>query len=394
MIAFLREVSPHLARCELTHLPRRPINVERARRQHHAYAVSLNELGVTVETLPALPQHPDGVFVEDTAILLPEVAIITRPGAPSREKEVEATAPILAQYRPVQRIVAGAILDGGDVLRIGHTLFVAASTRTNREGIYSLQEIVAAFGYEVKPVEIKDCVHLKTACTFIPPNFLLVNPAWVQPAVFGDLVRIEVDKKEPFAANTLTIAGTTLVNAACPRTDERLKKAGIITQRVEISEFEKAEAGLTCLSIVLEPRTRRAASVKLGLKPIQVASAPLPAGHWSQAIVHGGLVYVSAQPPIDPKERKLRRRSVEAQTEQALRNVAAVLGSASSSLAHVLRATLYLSDAKHLAQVEPAYAKAFDSHRPTRAVIVNKGLPAGVAVMIEVVAAVADTPTE
>src|SRR5882672_8337097 len=103
MIVFVREISPQLTRCELTHLPRRPIQVERARRQHHAYAASLKELGVTVETLPALPQHPDGVFVEDTAILLPEVAVITRPGAPSREKEVEAVVPILAQYRPVQR---------------------------------------------------------------------------------------------------------------------------------------------------------------------------------------------------------------------------------------------------------------------------------------------------
>jgi dimethylargininase len=251
MIAFLREVSARLDQCELMHVTRCAIDVERARWQHAEYARILGELGVERVWVPPLPAQPDGVFVEDTAVLLPELAAIARPGAVSRLPEVESIAAALAQYRPVERIGGVGTLEGGDVLRVDRALFVGRSQRTTAAGIAALAQIVESLGYEVRPIEISDCMHLKTACTFVPPHFLIVNAAWVQPAAFGSFTVIHVDETEPFAANTLTLAGTTLVSASCPKTERRLQAAGIGTRAIDISEFERAEGGLTCLSLVL-----------------------------------------------------------------------------------------------------------------------------------------------
>lgn len=326
MMAFLREMSPLLERGELTHLPRRPIKIERARKQHEAYAGVLRELGLQVEAVPAVPEHPDGVFIEDTAVLLPEVAVIARPGAASRLREVESVATLLAQYRPVQKITGPGRLDGGDVLRIARTLYAAQTARTNAEGIAELREIVEPFGYQVRVVEIQDCLHLKTACTFIPPGFLVINPAWVDPRQFGEREVITVDKGEPFAANTLTLAGTTLVGAAFPKTEMKLREAGVVTRRVDISELAKAEAGLTCLSLILEPRTLQAGAMhSTGLRVIRTPSAPVSDGHFAQAIVHGGVVYGSGQLPLNPDTGRMTGGGIEGQAEQVLRNVATIL---------------------------------------------------------------------
>src|SRR5205823_542866 len=124
----------------------------------------------------------------------------------------------LGQHRPVQSIVDPGTLDGGDVLKIGRTIYVAESRRTNVEGVGQLREIVAAHGYDVKPVHVHECLHLKSACTFIPPHFLVANPAWIDPTAFGNFTVIPVDEKEPFGANTVTIGQTTLVSASCPKT--------------------------------------------------------------------------------------------------------------------------------------------------------------------------------
>ena len=251
MIALLREVSPRLASCELSFLERAPIDVARAREQHARYAATLSELGLTVEWLEPLPGNADGVFVEDTAIVLPEVAVITRPGVESRRGEVESVAATLSRRRPLSRITAPGTLEGGDVVHIGRNLYVGASGRTNAAGIVQLAEALAPFGYRVSGVAMRDCLHLKSAATFIPPDILLVNPAWVDPALFEARVLVEVDPGEPFAANTLTAEGVTLINAAFPRTEERLRAQGIATRALDVSELQKAEAALTCMSLIL-----------------------------------------------------------------------------------------------------------------------------------------------
>jgi len=253
MIAFLRDVGASLDRCELTHLPREAIDGALARQQHAQFAARLRELGVTVEFAPPLPEQADGVFIEDTALVLPEIAVLTRPGARSREPEVDSVRSLLAPHRPIQRLVEPATLDGGDVLRRGPTLTVGQTPRTNAAGIEALRAIVTPFGYTVLPLPIRGCLHLKSACTFIPPNTFVINPAWIDAAQLGDASVIPVDESEPFAANTLTIGQTTLISASFPKTEKRLRDAGILTRAIDISELEKAEGGLTCLCLLVEP---------------------------------------------------------------------------------------------------------------------------------------------
>jgi len=251
MIALLREVSPSLAACELSFLRREPIDVERARAQHAHYAAELTALGCSIEWLAPLGENADAVFVEDTAVVLPEVAVITRPGVASRRGEVESVAASLAGHRPLRRIVAPGSLEGGDVVRIGRNLYVGTSGRSNAAGIEQLRAALAPFGYRVASVAMRDCLHLKSAVTFIPPDMVLVNRAWVDPKVFDARSVIEVDEREPFAANTLTVQGVTLMSAAFPRTEQRLREAGLTTRALDVSELQKAEAALTCMSLML-----------------------------------------------------------------------------------------------------------------------------------------------
>ncbi len=251
MIALLREVSPSLAACELSFLERAPIDVERARAQHAHYAAELTALGCSVEWLAPLPANADAVFVEDTAVVLPEVAVITRPGVASRRAEVESVAASLASHRPLRRITAPGTLEGGDVVRIDRTLYVGDSGRTNAAGIEQLKAALAPFGYRVTSVALRDCLHLKSAATFIAPDILIVNPAWVDPRVFDARTLVEVAEDEPFGANTLTVQGVTLLSAAFPRTEQRLRDAGIATRVLDVSELQKAEAALTCMSLIL-----------------------------------------------------------------------------------------------------------------------------------------------
>jgi len=251
MIALLREVSPTLSACELSFLTRAPIDVERARAQHAHYAAELTALGSSIEWLAPLPENPDAVFVEDTAVVLPEVAVITRPGVASRRSEVQSVAASLAGHRPLKRIVAPGSLEGGDVVRIGRNLYVGVSGRSNSAGIEQLRALLAPFGYRVASVAMRDCLHLKSAVTFIPPDLVLVNRAWVDPTVFDARTVIEVDDGEPFAANTLTVAGVTLMSAAFPRTEQRLRQAGLTTRALDVSELQKAEAALSCMSLML-----------------------------------------------------------------------------------------------------------------------------------------------
>jgi dimethylargininase len=211
----------------------------------------LQALGCSLEWLPPLPQHPDSVFVEDTAVVLAEIAVITRPGAGSRRGETATVAEALERRTRVAAIAQPGCLDGGDVLHIGRTLHVGASGRSNEAGIDQLARLLSPYGYHIGKVPLAGCLHLKSACSFIPPDVLLVNPAWVDPAIFGPLRVIAVDEREPQAANTLTIGGTTLVSAAYPHTRRLLEAAGVRTHVVDVSELHKAEGGLTCMSLLL-----------------------------------------------------------------------------------------------------------------------------------------------
>ena len=251
-LAVTRPVSPSIAQCELTHLARETIDVARATAQHAAYERLLESLGLTVVRVPAAPDLPDAVFVEDTAIVLDEIAIVTRPGAPSRRDEIDGVASLLAVHRPVRALAAPATLDGGDVLRLGRTLYVGRSGRSNAHGIEQLRSLAAPFGYEVVSVEFTGCLHLKSAVTALADGLLLHNPAWVSAAAFPGCDVVAVDEREPQAANALLIDGTIVFPSQHPRTCERLIARGLRVTTIDASELGKAEGGVTCCSLVFE----------------------------------------------------------------------------------------------------------------------------------------------
>src|SRR5512137_2633008 len=201
LIAITRQISPRFNDCELTHLDRQPIDLDLARAQHHQYEAALIELGCEVLSLPAEPQLPDSVFVEDVALVFDEVAIITRPGADSRKPEIESIAQALRPYRTLCTIEAPGTLDGGDVLRVGKAVYVGLSSRSNRAGAEQLRRILTPYDYTVKGVEVTGCLHLKSAVTQVSEDALLINPAWAARSLFGEMRFIEVDKSEPAAAN-------------------------------------------------------------------------------------------------------------------------------------------------------------------------------------------------
>lgn len=250
LVAVTRAVSPTLAECELTHLPRDPIDVAKAVAEHACYEEALRSLGATVVHAPPEPTLPDAVFVEDTALALDEVAVITRPGAASRRAEIESMARVLGAYKPLVRIQPPGTLDGGDVLRVGRRLYVGLSSRTNRAGIAQLETLVDQWGYEVIPVPISGCLHLKSAVTEVAEDLLLINDRWVRPQCFGSMKTVPVAPAEPDGANALRIGAAVIYPAHHPETAERLAGAGVHVVPVPCGELAKAEGGVTCCSVL------------------------------------------------------------------------------------------------------------------------------------------------
>jgi dimethylargininase len=248
--ALVRAVSRSLAACELEHLPRQAFDLERARAQHADYVRALESVGVTVTVLPEEPGLADSCFVEDPLVVLDEIAIVGRLARPSRAPEAMRIATAIAPFRRVVRIEAPGTLEGGDVLRLGRKLFVGLSGRTNEVGAEQFRRLAEPLGYEVAFVPVRGCLHLKTGATSPRDGCVLLNPAWIDPAGFRSLEILEVPPAEPWGANVLPVNGCVLVAASAPITLERLRARGTRTVPVDISELQKAEAGLTCLSVV------------------------------------------------------------------------------------------------------------------------------------------------
>lgn len=249
--AITRRVSPRFCDCELTHLERAPIDLEIARAQHFAYTQALEKLGCHVLELPADARFPDCVFVEDAAVILPEAALITRPGAQSRRGEVEGIATALQPYRDLIHIHEPATVDGGDVLVIGREIYVGLSTRSGLEAIAQMDTHLAGFGYRVTGVPLHDCLHLKSAVTALGTDSVLINPRWVDAAIFARYERVEISPEEPFAANILMIGDGGIYPTAFPRTQEILERRGLRLLTVDVSEIAKAEGAVTCCSLIL-----------------------------------------------------------------------------------------------------------------------------------------------
>jgi dimethylargininase len=249
-VAVVRDVSPSIPRCELTYLKREPIDLERAVAQHAAYAALLRDLGLEVVEIAADPAFPDCCFVEDVAVVLDGLAVLTRPGAESRRGEIPAVAKTLAGFRPLARIEEPATLEGGDVLAVGRTLFVGRSPRTNTAGVDRLRALAQPLGYRVVAVPVVGCLHLKSAVTALDDEHVLANPAWIDPAPLRGLEIVPVAPEEPGAANVLRVGETVVAHPGFERTLERIAARGYEVRPLDVSEFLKAEAALTCKSLL------------------------------------------------------------------------------------------------------------------------------------------------
>ncbi len=254
IVAITREIGAALANCELTFLERESIDLARAREQHAAYRGALEAAGVEVEVLPPEDDLPDAVFVEDTAVVLDEIAILTRPGAASRRAEVSTVAAAIARHRRFAKIVEPGTIDGGDVLRVGRDFFVGRSSRTNAEGFAQFAAIVQEFGCRATAIDVTGCLHLKSAVTALLDDNLLIHPAWIDASALRRFRFVEVDSEEPFAANALVVNGIVHVSARSPRTRAKLESLGFATRTIDNSELEKAEGGLTCSSLIFTSR--------------------------------------------------------------------------------------------------------------------------------------------
>jgi dimethylargininase len=244
-------VSPNLQQCERTFVAPEAIDYDRAVGQHQAYCRMLSECGGRIRTLDVNRDLPDSVFIEDTAIVLDEVAVLASMGALSWRAEPAGIEPELRKYRQVERVVLPATIEGGDVLRVGRTLLVGLSARTNPAGVKALEAVARRFDYHVRPVPVRGCLHLKPACAALPDRKLLVNPEWLDVAWLEGLERISVPAEEPGAANLALVEGKVCLTSAHPGTADLIRRLGFGVQTVDVSEFAKAEGCVTCMSLLI-----------------------------------------------------------------------------------------------------------------------------------------------
>jgi len=262
LTAITRAVSPSIVNCELSFIARQPIDLQIARAQHRAYEQLLEKLGARVVSLPAEPDLPDSMFVEDPAIVLDELAVIFPLGTESRRPEAGSLAQALSKFRKLEHVTLPGTLEGGDILPIGSRLFVGLTKRSNAEGIRQLAAILGPHHYKVIAVPVTGCLHLKSAVTYIGRKqvsgsratfaTLLANRAWFDTEPFTGFEWIDVDPAEPHAANVLALGNTIIFPKSFPRTCARIEAAGFHVTPLDISELQKAESGLTCSSLIFE----------------------------------------------------------------------------------------------------------------------------------------------
>jgi len=247
--ALTRPTGPELAECELTYIERVPIDIEVAVRQHEVYLQILRGLRIEVMELPRLEDSPDAVFVEDTVLVLDEVAVLLRPGAVSRRAEVSTVADALRPFREFVEIAPPATIDGGDLIVLDRTILVGATSRTDSRGVAALAAAVGPFDYRVQVVPVTGCLHLKTAATAADPETLVAYSPWVDLSEV-DAKIIEVDPAEPEGANVVEVAGTLITDVRATATADLLAAHGYPLIATEVTEFAKAEGALTCKSVI------------------------------------------------------------------------------------------------------------------------------------------------
>ena len=252
LIAMTREINAAMDSCELTFLARDKIDMDLAEQQHQQYQSALSSLGCEIVIVPTELDLADSVFIEDTAVVLDEIAVLCRPATTLRGQEVAGVKDVLQQYRTLASIQSPGTLEGGDLLRVGNIIYAGLSTRSNQSGIEQLRYIVADYGFSVESVETKKCLHLKSAVSEVAPGVLLINSDWISRSVFKNYELIDVDKEEAHAANALLVDQKVIYPSSFPRTLEKLVNAGLDVTQVNVSELQKAEGAVTCCSLIFK----------------------------------------------------------------------------------------------------------------------------------------------
>ena len=225
---------------------------EHALAQHAAYVETLRALGAEVTVLEADEAYPDSCFVEDVAVLTPECAVLTRPGALSRQGEVALMRPVLEQFYPADRIfslTAPATLEGGDVMKAGRHFYAGLSRRTNAEGVAQLAAFLAPYGYTVTGVPFEGVLHLKTGAVYLENDLMLMKPSFEQQPAFAAYRKLLVPDAEDYAANCVWFNGRVIVPAGYPQVLAMVQAAGCETVLCDTSEYKKIDGGLSCLSL-------------------------------------------------------------------------------------------------------------------------------------------------
>ncbi|ADB32481.1 Dimethylargininase [Kribbella flavida DSM 17836] len=248
--ALVRRPSPRLAEGLVTHIERTPVDADLAARQWQAYVDALASTGWTPVEVPAIDECPDGVFVEDTMVVFGDLAVIARAGATQRRPEAEAAEEaVRSQGYRIARIEEPGTLDGGDVLKIGTAVYVGRGGRTNQEGVDQLRAHLAPLGAEVVAVPVQKVLHLKSAVTALPDGTVIgYGPLVDDPAAFPTFRAVP---EEAGAHVVLLDENRLLMAASAPRSAELFRELGYTPVVVDISEFEKLEGCVTCLSVRL-----------------------------------------------------------------------------------------------------------------------------------------------
>jgi dimethylargininase len=247
--AIARKPGENFALGLTTTVSAKPPQYELLLKQHETYLETLKSCGLNVTILDSLPDYPDAYFVEDTAVVTPDVAVITNPGAAARQGEAESMVPVLAGFRKIEGILAPGTVDGGDVLQVDNHFFIGLSERTNKEGAGQLGCILESCGNTWTSVEVRAGLHFKSSVNYVGNNTLLITSDFAEHAELSGYDKILVDKAEAYAANTLLVNGHLLTPAGFPSTRKQLEVLGFEIIELETSEVRKMDGGLTCMSI-------------------------------------------------------------------------------------------------------------------------------------------------
>jgi dimethylargininase len=229
--------------------PRPPIDVTLARERHAGYCEALRAAGFDLIELPADEEHPDACFVQDTAVIFGGLAVLTRFAAPSRQGEQDAVSRALRGHKRLEEVRSPATLEGGDVLMAGSHVFVGLSPRTNRAGFARLRHLLEVEGATVEALPVSEGLHLMTGCSYVGRGVLLATGTYADVPAFAGLELVRVPPEEAYAANALAVGDTVVLPAGHPRTATRLHALGFDVLTVSLSEFAKADGGVTCLAL-------------------------------------------------------------------------------------------------------------------------------------------------